>query len=98
MSKDNKFQNLMGTRIEDKKVDLKLEKKDQDSKVLLEGAVFKFVRRDGYTDPKGDPAKLFTSSKSDTTIAIEPGVYRVIEKLHQLDICSKLWITAKLFA
>lgn len=76
LSENNNFQHLLGTKIINWKKEIKLIKKDFDTKKILAGAIFSFVSGDGFSGRKEE----FISSNIDTTIEVNSGVYRVIEK------------------
>lgn len=77
LSANPQSQNLLGTRITNRDKTIQLRKVDAtDNSKLLDGAIFKFIRGDGFTSP-GEFER--TSSTINPDITVPAGIYRVVE-------------------
>lgn len=77
LSANPKSQHLLGTRITNRDKTIQLRKVDAaDNSKLLDGAIFKFIPGDGFTDP-GEFER--TSSATNSDITVPAGMYRVVE-------------------
>lgn len=77
LSANPKSQHLLGTRITNRDKTIQLRKVDAaDNSKLLDGAIFKFIPGDGFTDP-GEFER--TSSATNSDITVPAGMYRIVE-------------------